>query len=348
VKLQDLPKSLHHTLYDRFDPKSKNFDEQAYRRLLQLAPDLVPGSGRWSDKELLAIARKFKTRAALISGNNAAYAAIRKRGEEFAERCFAHMQVLWHKHTDAQILAEAQKHQRRSHWQRKSRGTYAAAVQRGEAFFKRCCEHMDPPPRQYSNQEILADAKKFRRYTDWEVASPLVVVAARNRGDAFYKRCTQHLEFLKKSYTDSELLKISRKYSYRTEWCKADPGSYQAAKNRGLIDKIPHLASLTREYSEASLIDSARPYSTRMEWHKADKNAYQAAAARNLLDKCCAHMGKKQVRTGRPVRCSNGKTYSSYIAGAKEIRVSPEAVRKHLIGKSKSAGGYTWSYVEDS
>lgn len=53
-------------------------------------------------------------------------------------------------------------------------------------------------------------------------------------------------------------------------------------------------------------------------------------------------------KMGKPVRCSNGKTYDNIRQAARDLKLRATEIRLSFIGKRKKIKGYTFSYVTDT
>lgn len=94
-----------------------------------------------SDKELIAVARKFKFRSELEKKDGGAYTAIRNRGlEKIAYKHMKRLIVL--KYTDKEIEKNANKYESSGDWARYDSSLYMSAIHRGKKFFKKVTKHM--------------------------------------------------------------------------------------------------------------------------------------------------------------------------------------------------------------
>lgn len=109
---------------------------------------------------------------------------------------------------------------------------------------------------------------------------------------------------IKKHRTDEELVLEALKYKTRTEFAKCSNGAYQAAKRRGILDKIcSHMPIRcvstghkppNYRWTDELLAQEALKYKNKTDFIKNAWGAYQAARDRGILDKICAHMPKRR------------------------------------------------------
>jgi hypothetical protein len=252
----------------------------------------------WTDEELLADAKKYKTRAEWAKNSIGARQAAKKRGKDFVEQCCAHMASGRLKYTDAQLFADAKKYKTRTEWHRSGNGA-GVALDRGKEFYEKCCAHMIERQRPKgfwsAKANCLASARKFRTLNDWSKQEAAAVSSAREHG--WFDECTAHMTKVKNSngfWTKARCLASARKFRTRTAWKTGDSAAFQAARKKGWHRACT--AHMTREnaepskYTEAVLKKAARRFGSRVAWQKGDRATYKAARRRGLLDRCCAHM----------------------------------------------------------
>ncbi len=85
------------------------------------------------------------------------------------------------------------------------------------------------------------------------------------------------------------------KYNSLSEWQKANPKAYAAARKRKLLDKICKEFGWTRQkpsgyWNLKTCKEDASKYSSRREWKLKSGAAYQSASKNKWIDECCEHM----------------------------------------------------------
>ncbi len=115
---------------------------------------------RWTKKAVLESALQYTDKVRWKEEVPGAYAAAQRKG--WIDEACEHMVPLnpkgkWSDIED--ILADAQKYQTRSEWQKKSSGAYEAAIKKG--IFDDAVAHMKVVGRGWTRQEIIDKAIMF-------------------------------------------------------------------------------------------------------------------------------------------------------------------------------------------
>lgn len=120
-----------------------------------------------------------------------------------------------------------------------------------------------------------------------------------------------------KKWTDEAIATSAVLYRSRTEWSKAEPGAYSAAKKQGRLDhfcshmrtKSESLSLAQNKYSLEECKADALQYNNKGEWQRAKGGYYRSAYDQGFLDECCRHMDlrylsktKEESRTRKNAR----------------------------------------------
>jgi hypothetical protein len=91
--------------------------------------------------------------------------------------------------------------------------------------------------------------------------------------------------------TDKFLIEIARPFYTISEFQKADPSAYKAARERGILPIVcSHMQRAHRSFTTQSLTDIAIKYDSKTAFKKADSSAYNAALNLGILPEICSHM----------------------------------------------------------
>lgn len=106
-------------------------------------------------------------------------------------------------------------------------------------------------------------------------------------------------------WTREMCIASARGYATRTEWQKAVPPAYTAARENGWLEEATAHMGPTRNankpgyWTKERCIESARPFKTRSAWLRGAKSAYNAARRKGWMDVCCKHMPKRALPRDR-------------------------------------------------
>lgn len=142
------------------------------------------------------------------------------------------------KWTLEKIKEESFKYQRRTDFQKNSRGAYTSARRQG--FLEIVCAHMqESATEKYTDKEIIEIAKKYKTRSEFQKGSK-AYAAAHSRGKFFLDQVCAHMISVKKvlKHTKETAALDAIKYKTRREFCVNDAGSYLAAVKNGWIDEI--------------------------------------------------------------------------------------------------------------
>ena len=142
----------------------------------------------WTDEEIVAIAKKFKTIAEWRKGCPNSYATSIRLG--FHDRATAHMKKPM---TDEELLADAKKYKTKLDWRTNSKSAYTISYKRGSKFFSKALEHMLPTSRirKWTKEACIKEAKKYKTKKKWFSQAGSSYNAARKNG--WFDECTAHM-----------------------------------------------------------------------------------------------------------------------------------------------------------
>jgi predicted house-cleaning noncanonical NTP pyrophosphatase (MazG superfamily) len=97
----------------------------------------------------------------------------------------------------------------------------------------------------------------------------------------------------RRKLTDALIAEIARQFSTISEFQKADPSAYKAARERGILTSVcEHMKRSHRSFTVQSLTDIALKYDSKTAFKKADSSAYNAALNLGIVSEICMHMEK--------------------------------------------------------
>lgn len=92
-------------------------------------------------------------------------------------------------------------------------------------------------------------------------------------------------------WTDDMLAQAASEFTTRYAFQKQNNRAYDAAKRRGLLDKIcKHMKQSYTYWTDDMLMTEAKKYTTRGELKNKNIVVYQLATTRGILDSICSHM----------------------------------------------------------
>ncbi|WP_040450507.1 hypothetical protein [Roseibium alexandrii] len=253
---------------------------------------------KYTDEILAEIASCYDSRGALKKADESAYAAARRRGQEFLNRICAHMEPKLRSHTDESLAKIALQHDSKSEFAAKDAGAYQSARARGPEFLDAICAHMHKRRRTHTDESLAAAAMLHMTRKSFERADYGAYQAARKRGPEFMDRICAHMEPVHRTHTDESLAEIASHYDSRMEFAEEDGGAYKSAQKRGpeFLNKIcEHMRQPPRSLTDESLAEIAGLYDSRKAFERADNSAYNAALSRGpeFMNRICEHMISK-------------------------------------------------------
>lgn len=174
---------------------------------------------------------------------------------------------------------------------------------------------------EWSQKELLQDAKSFKTRTDWTRSSPTAVKAAKAIGKRFYEKCCSHMKTLKQTWTKAGLAAEAKKFRSKGEWQVKSPASYVGACNgkfgKRFFEKICSHMEQKRlpngerkkvlktaqplkakvkpraHWDRKTILKEARRFKTRGEWFTKSASSYVISKQRygkRFFDYCVRHM----------------------------------------------------------
>ena len=141
----------------------------------------------------------------------------------------------------------------------------------------------------WSDDDLIADAKRFETRKEWSRNSGSAYVTARNRG--LLNVCCAHMTQVRNCWTDETLIDAAKRFNTRKEWKAAAAHEYDAAYKRGILDVCcAHMHKFRTRWTTEMLIADAARFETKNEWRINSEGAYSAAVKRGLMHLCCTHM----------------------------------------------------------
>ena len=173
----------------------------------------------------------------------------------------------------------------------------------------------------WTKDRVLAEARKYQSRAEWRKAKGGSMFAAFANG--WMQEATAHMQLLIQhgKWTKDVVLADAKKFSYQSEWIKASPSAFDAAKRKNWLEAAcAHMVSPYKPmgyWTKERLIESASQYTTRSKWKKANASAYATALQHGWLEDCCLHMTFNKRRDGywTKERCiESAKKYSTIAA----------------------------------
>lgn len=264
--------------------------------------DVFLGTGRprrcsrrpWTKEEVVADARKYKTRGAWERNSAGAIRAARRHPDWYAEAT-AHMPKLvrW---TEAAVREDAKKYTTLKEYNH----TPGCPTAYRLGIYREVTQHMSgkrPAKCQYWTKEaVLLDAKKHATKSTWRDSSAYHA-ACRN---GWLAEATAHMPktYVHPPWTKEAVLLDARKYSVRSEWRKQSLAAYRAARKHGWFEEATaaHVADLIFRWTKAAVLESARQFKTKNEWCTQRAGAVFAAKKKGWYAEATAHMPRRVSR----------------------------------------------------
>jgi predicted GIY-YIG superfamily endonuclease len=139
--------------------------------------------------------------------------------------------------TDNSVRNVAKQYETRIDFKKGNPRAYGAARHRGKEFMKEITAHMHPQKKNWTEENLRIEAKKYQTKTDFLKYSNSAYQSANRKGNNFLDDITSHMKKL--TWWDEEKLKIeSLKYNTRKEFKEKAGGAYMAAINLGILDQV--------------------------------------------------------------------------------------------------------------
>lgn len=187
----------------------------------------------WTKEELIAHARRFKTKKEWVKAGGPSCVA-RQRGW-YAEAT-AHMpDHVGRKWTKEIVIARARRFETKRAWALADKGAVNAAERHG--WYAEATAHMpakakpkEPRKSKWTKEKVLADAKRFKTRWEWGKASSGAYAAAHVKGWA--EEATKHMT-KKFVWAKEAVLADAKRFRTRKEWAEKSKGASLAAYKRG-------------------------------------------------------------------------------------------------------------------
>ena len=122
-------------------------------------------------------------------------------------------------------------------------------------------------------------------------------------------------------------------YNSLTEWAKAEPKAYGAARKAGLLEKFCELFGWVKQknisWTLEKCLATAKKYSSIKEWRITEYKAYNIATINGWLDECCKHMPKPNPKWTEDNCFVEALKYSSRREWEKKSCGSYQAARRN-------------------
>ena len=208
---------------------------------------------KWCFEELREIALKYKTKGEFKKKNRRAYSAAIRRSDY--NLIVIHMPKYLNKlgleshrnkWSEEALSSEALKYIRRQDFCRGSRNAYFAAIARGTQFMDLICSHMtESKTKAWTDEELHEEALKYSTRGEFQKNSAGACKTARQRGiiDRICSHMPKHVDQSGENnwafkWTEEMLQIEANKYERRVDFEEANPAAVQAARKRGILDKM--------------------------------------------------------------------------------------------------------------
>ena len=153
---------------------------------------------KWSDKELIEDANKYKSLKEWRLKSPRAYRAAYQHDDTLSfyykvtEHMYRVIKPIWKNKSD--VINDAKKYKTRSEWFKYSPGASQRAKKEG--YYEEAVKHMKRSHNIWTDQEIIDDAKKYKNKKEWRKNNNKAYDAAARRG--VFKEATKHMPNRKK------------------------------------------------------------------------------------------------------------------------------------------------------
>lgn len=152
-----------------------------------------------------------------------------------------------------------------------------------------------------------------------------------------------------KYWTYDKCLNEFEKYRSIKKWRAKSASSYVIAKNKGWIKIIADRFDLSsrHKWTQLECIQISSKFSSKEEWKKGHRKSLEAARCNGWILACTKHMKENACLT--PVlNIDTGLFFKSIAIAAKHYRCIASNISAQLKGRSKTAGGYRWTYCDEN
>lgn len=196
--------------------------------------------------------------------------------------------------TENEVIAEAQKYNKKSEFNSKS--PIAAKLAKKLGIYDKICANMVSTYNSWSDDDLLQEATKYITRAEFQKGSNSAYITARNRG--ILEMVCRHMEKCHTDWTIETVRDIARKYHRRVDFQNNDANTYAAAARNGWLDQVcEHMIEIFHNWTNEELKQEALKYLHRSDFQYGSKAAYLAARKRHILDEICEHMTYKDGAT---------------------------------------------------
>ncbi len=146
-----------------------------------------------------------------------------------------------------------------------------------------------------NKKNVINDAKKYDKRTEWKTKSAAAHVSARKNG--WMNECRKIIKSQRKVAVGfwqikKNVIEDARRYKTRSEWRDKSCGAYQAAMKMGwLVPCCRHMILVKGKWQiKKNVVEDAKKYKMRSEWNNNSSAAYRSAREKGWLEICCKHM----------------------------------------------------------
>lgn len=204
------------------------------------------------------------------------------------------------KWSKSKLLDVAKQYETASAWSISCPNSYSASLKLGSSFHGKATAHMKKLHKSWSDQEIRAEAKKFKSIAQWRKTCPNSYNTSKRKGKLFHSISTAHMKKLLKHWSDEEILATAKHYPTIRQWCKKCPSSYGASIKKGkefhAIATL-HMKKLHNNWTEEAVFNEAMKHNSKSGWKKTCPNSYATSIRLGIHAKSTAHMKKPMTNS---------------------------------------------------
>lgn len=161
-----------------------------------------------------------------------------------------------------------------------------------------------------TKQECYKTAQLCKTKSEWHTLYGSYYIHAKRTGDAFFKKCTKHMQKKKPKYkyekdvkprsywNKTNSLKKAQEFDSRSSWHEYSPGSYAFARKNGShfyqkCTKHMERSQVLKKgsWTKEAILKEAKKYKTLKEWKVNSASSHSTAIkrGRKFLNQCCKH-----------------------------------------------------------
>lgn len=162
----------------------------------------------------------------------------------------------------------------------------------------------------WTKDKLINTAKKFNNVTEWSSKEMGAYLAAK-QDQKLFNYVTKHFKRKKIKWDKKDILKIGLKYKKKIDWYRNDVSSYYTAYSRGWLNEATkHMDKYG--WTENKLRLSANKYQTFAEWFKNEPNAYNSALKNKIIfNKITKHLKRKTIKWSKASIIKSRLSYKS-------------------------------------